>query len=133
MRFSSSILALIASWLLLAPSAHAATRAGTERLERGAERRTSFGHTAALGPLAVESIAERAGLRDTGAFLRCGSDETDGDDDAMIQDDAPAARIDAGDGVAPVLEPLGTLASLQDALPSHRILTRRSPRGPPIF
>jgi hypothetical protein len=74
------------------------------------------------------------GLGDTKSLLRHGTVASDSDDDeAVIQDEAPAARIDADDGVTPALRPLGTLVSTSSALPAHRILSRRSPRGPPAF
>jgi len=76
-------------------------------------------------------MARRVGLGEIGAVFRSSAGEPDGDDDVVVQDEAPAARIDAGDGVAPALQPLGTLASARVTLPAHRILSRRSPRGPP--
>ena len=66
------------------------------------------------------------------AVLVHGSTDSDTDDGPAIQDDAPAARIDI-DESAPPLEPVGTLASLRDSLSNLRILSRRSPRGPPFF
>jgi hypothetical protein len=78
-------------------------------------------------------MAERAGLGDTLAVLKHGhhARQVD-DDDAAIQNNAAADRIDDDRRAAPLLEPLGTLASSPIALPSDRILTRRSPRGPPV-
>jgi hypothetical protein len=69
---------------------------------------------------------------DVHAVLLRGGAYSDADDGPAIQDDAPAARIDI-DESAPPLEPVGTLASPRDSLSSHRILSRRSPRGPPVF
>ena len=65
-------------------------------------------------------------------IIRGGLDASD-DGDAAIQDDAPAAQLDGDESVASPLEPLGTLASARDSLRSHRTLSRRSPRGPPVF
>jgi hypothetical protein len=81
----------------------------------------------------ILSEAARAGLVDTCAVLQCGSGARDDSDDAVIQDDAPAARIDLNDRVVPILEPIGTLTSHGPALPARRMLARRSPRGPPVF
>jgi hypothetical protein len=66
-------------------------------------------------------------------MMRRGSAEPSNEFDAAIQDDAPAARLDIDESVAPPLEPMGTLASARDSLPSHRTLSRRSPRGPPVL
>jgi len=67
------------------------------------------------------------------ALLRGGAHADDSSDDAAIQDDAPAVQFGTDEAVAPPLEPIGTLASQRDSLSSHRILSRRSPRGPPVF
>jgi hypothetical protein len=132
MRVSLQIFALIASWLCAVPSASAATR--PERacgpLARLTEPRAVPGHT---GRRVRPSFARRMGLGDTKSLLRHGTVASESDDDAVIQDEAPAARIDADDGVTPALRPLGTLVSTSSALPAHRILSRRSPRGPPAF
>ncbi len=66
------------------------------------------------------------------AVLVHGDADSDADDGPAIPDDAPAARLDI-DESTPQLEPVGTLASPRDSLSSHRILSRRSPRGPPVF
>jgi hypothetical protein len=96
------------------------------------EPRMSFGHRAAqVGPVA-QSIAQRAGLAETGARLQRANAAATDDDEAAIQDDSPAARLDVGERVAPALQPLGTLAASLYSLPTHRILPRRSPRGPPV-
>jgi len=134
MRLASSIFVLIASGLLAAAPAGAATRTESGPMVRSADApRTLYGHAPRrLGPVAP-SMARRAGLGDTSALLRCATGDSDDDDNLVMQDETPAARIDAGDGAAPALEPLGTLAASRDALPTHRILSRRSPRGPPVF
>jgi hypothetical protein len=133
MRVSLSIFALIASWLCAVPSASAAAR--PERtcspIARVSEARAAA--AAHTGCRVKPSFARRMGLGDTRSSLRHGTSASDSDDDAVIQDEAPAARIDAGDGVPPALRPLGTLAATSSTLPVHRILSRRSPRGPPAF
>lgn len=78
------------------------------------------------------SDAERAGLIDTDALFQGANRPPDDDDNAVIQDDSPAAWIDANRGTWPALEPLGTLAKSPESLPTHRFLPRRSPRGPPV-
>ena len=130
MRFWISPVILIATWLLSAPCAWAAARIGCAAemagtVQQGA--RPSLPHDST-----VEAIARRAGLGEVGAVFRGNTDDSDDDDsDAIVQDEAPAARLDTNDGAAPVLEPIGTLVSSGTTLPSQRILTRRSPRGPP--
>ena len=130
MRVSFSIFALIASWLCAVPCASAATRP-----ERACRFVTHLGHSGAAsdhrGARGARSFARRVGLGYTGPLLRRGTVNADADDEAVIQDESPAARIDAGDRVSPSLRPLGTLASSHSVLPAHRILSRRSPRGPP--
>ena len=132
MRVSFSILALIASWLCAVPFASAATR--PERscgsITHVGNSRTAFGQP---GARVGRSFARRVGLGYTGSLLRRGTVNSASDDDVVIQDESPAARIDAGDRVSPTLQPLGTLASSHSVLPAHRILSRRSPRGPPAF
>lgn len=134
MRFWLSLLVLIASWLFAAPFASAAVRPTGCAVGSDAKL-----HPRAATPFAPrfdlpnQSIARRAGLGEIGAVFRSTTGDSDGDDDLVVQDEAPAARIDGGDGVAPALQPLGTLTSSRDALPAHRILSRQSPRGPPAF
>ena len=133
MRFWSSLLVLIASWLFAAPFASAAARPMGCAVESDAKLHPTVGPRAPRVDLPSQSIARRAGLGEIGAVLRSTTGDSDGDDDLVVQDEAPAAQIDAGDGVAPALQPLGTLTSSRDALPAHRILSRTSPRGPPAF
>ena len=133
MRLASSILVLIASGLFAPPLVCAATRLEGGLLRNADAPRTLYGHAPRhVGPVAP-SMARRAGLGATGTLLRRATGDSDDDDNLAVQDEAPAARIDAGDGAAPALEPAGTLAASRDSLPTHRILSRRSPRGPPVF
>jgi len=53
-------------------------------------------------------------------------------DATMIQNDAPAARVDAGDRLTPSLRSLGVLSGAVDMRPSSRTFSPRSPRGPPV-
>jgi hypothetical protein len=125
---------LIATWLLSVPCAPSSPVVGLAAQSDGGLQRLA----GPLGPLpsaqdAFESIARRAAPGDVGASFRLATDDSDDGDDVIVQDEAPAARIDAGDGTAPALQPLGTLAPFGITLPAQRILSRRSPRGPPAF
>jgi len=53
-------------------------------------------------------------------------------DATLIQNDAPAARVDAGDRLTPSLRSLGVLSGVVDMRPSSRTFSPRSPRGPPV-
>jgi hypothetical protein len=55
-----------------------------------------------------------------------------GNDDEAIQNDAPAARTDAGDRPDPSLRPLGLLTGAVQRLPRARTFSPKSPRGPPV-
>ena len=70
-------------------------------------------------------------MQDLSARMRRGTHAFLGDDVAAIQNDAPAARIDAGDGLTPSLRPLDVIGSL-DLQPRSRAFSPRSPRGPPL-
>jgi len=133
MRLLFSFALLIACWMGAAPCAWAAVRAA---VNPGAERRASPDVAPERGAFLrhlTQTIAFDAGLAGADAVLRSADGDTDGDDDTVVQDEAPAARTDAGDGVTPALVPLGTLSPSPCSLPTHRILPRRSPRGPPVF
>lgn len=54
-----------------------------------------------------------------------------GDDDAAIQNDAPAARVGAHDGPLSDLRPIGFLVGDVDSHPRTPAFSPRSPRGPP--
>jgi hypothetical protein len=130
MRLSISPVILIALWLFSAPCALAAPPVGCA-VESGGGLERLLGTSQAKAHPAAQSLARRAGLVDIGAAFQSSTDDSDGDDDLVVQDESPAARIDAGDTAVPALRPLGTLASSGTALPTQRILSRRSPRGPP--
>jgi hypothetical protein len=77
-------------------------------------------------PFARATIALPDGVR-----LQRGVHATLSDDDAAIQNDAPAAWVDADTGLAFALEPLGLLArACVRHLKTHDF-SPRSPRGPP--
>ena len=53
-------------------------------------------------------------------------------DGAIIPNDAPAARVDAGYRLVPSLRSLGVLSGAVDMRPLSRAFSLRSPRGPPF-
>jgi hypothetical protein len=55
-----------------------------------------------------------------------------GNEYEAIQNDAPAARMDAGDRPDPSLRPLGLLTGAVHRLPRTRTFSPKSPRGPPV-
>jgi hypothetical protein len=84
------------------------------------------------GPLRTLSQRALAGLIDTASQMRRGTHADLDGDDAAIQNDAPAAHVDAEDCPTPELRPLGVLiGSLDLHLYSHTF-SPRSPRGPPF-
>jgi hypothetical protein len=83
------------------------------------------------GPLARRHFRIHQGLPHTTTLLQRGSNAGLGDNDAAIQNDAPAASIAADDGAEPELQPLGVLACSVDSLPTSSAFSPRPPRGPP--
>jgi hypothetical protein len=83
------------------------------------------------GPLKRPSNHALAGLQDITARMRRGTRAFLGDEVAAIQNDAPAAGPDFGDGLIPSLRPLEIIGSL-DLQPRSRAFSPRSPRGPPL-
>ena len=53
-------------------------------------------------------------------------------DGAIIQNDAPPARVDVVDRLVPSLRPLGVFSGAIDVRPPSRPFSPRSPRGPPF-
>lgn len=53
------------------------------------------------------------------------------DEDAAIQNDAPAAHVDCNENVTPALRSLGVLANAYQRRPALVPYSPRSPRGPP--
>jgi hypothetical protein len=89
--------------------------------------RKSFG-----GPLARPSTRALAGLTDPMVLMKRGSLPDDNDDDAAIQNDAPAAQIDVDEHATPALRALGLVPRVRDPRLPDRTFTPRSPRGPPV-
>ena len=81
------------------------------------------------GPLAK---VQRGPIRtDLTARLHRHERATLDDDDAAIQNDTPAAHLDADERPVFGLRPLGGLVGSLDFRPRTRAFSPRSPRGPP--
>jgi hypothetical protein len=72
------------------------------------------------------------GLTDPTARLRRTTHVSVERDQAAIQNDAPAARIDEDGRALPSLRPLELLARAIDARPRSPCRSPRTPRGPPL-
>jgi hypothetical protein len=95
-------------------------------------RRVMRNH-AAVGPIAQPSSQVQAGLTDTTAQIRRASRaKLDENEEAAIQNDTPATRLNLADGTTP-MRPIGVLSSSFDRLPPTNTFSPRSPRGPPIL
>jgi hypothetical protein len=99
----------------------------TTTLRKLARQPKSFG-----GPVKHARTLQLFGLTDPTARLVRGTRTTFDSDDAAIQNDAPAARIDENGRPVPSLRPLGLLARAIDARPHGPAFSPRSPRGPPL-
>ena len=93
--------------------------------------RKSFLRRLAVGPVKPPSPRVEIGLSDTFAQLRRVTRINFDDDDAAIQNDAPAAQINGDDTTTPELRPLERLSHSADRLPSTNPFLPRSSRGPP--
>jgi hypothetical protein len=134
LRVASGILLL---WLLsaiaaeAAPPPHGATPGSvcdgqTLTLKKLRRQPKAFG-----GPLKRLKRRAVTPLTDLSSRMLRGSRAQLDDDDAAIQNDAPAARIDDDEQPIPALRPLGVLhGTLDQRLPSP-LFSPRSPRGPP--
>ena len=83
------------------------------------------------GPLARRPHRALFGLSDVTARVQRGASADMNDDEAAIQNDAPAANIDVEEGASPTLHPLGLLTGSLDQHPRTPAFTPKSPRGPP--
>jgi len=99
----------------------------TTTLQKLPHHPKSFG-----GPLKTLSYRALAGLIDTASQMRGGTHADLDSDDAAIQNDAPAAQVDAEDCPIPQLRPLGVLIGSLDLRLYSRVFSPRSPRGPPM-
>ena len=122
-------------WLLSTSVAHAApgpARPGSQTvcdshsttLKKLLRHKRSFG-----GPLAPTRTL--LGAADLTARMNRGTGTGVDDDDAAIQNDAPAASIDVDERAVPALQPLGILVNSCDRRLYSRAFSPRSPRGPP--
>jgi hypothetical protein len=83
------------------------------------------------GPLKRLARRALAPLMDLSSRMRRGTHAQLGEDEAAIQNDAPAASIDEDEQPIPALRPLGVLHGALDQHPRSGIFSPRSPRGPP--
>lgn len=83
------------------------------------------------GPVAPPSTRALAGLTDPALSFQRANHTTFDDDQALIQNDTPAADVYVSLMLAPALEPIGFLARRIDRLPKLDACSLRSPRGPP--
>jgi len=139
LRTLTKTLCVTLLWLLTASnvdaapsSRHAAAAAlcdahPTGALKKMLRRAKSYG-----GPLAAKRRLSRFGFRlhPTPHFERTRRSDN-GDDDAAIQDDAPAARL-AAHGTLSSLRPIGFLVGHVDSHSRSVSFSPRSPRGPPF-
>jgi hypothetical protein len=125
-------------WLLSVSFAHAASTQGhrassTKCDEHSATLKKLIRHAKSFGgPLARPPQRALFGLTDVTARLQRGARGDMDNDDAAIQNDAPAANIDADGRNRPTLQPLGPLVGPLDWHPRTRTFSPKSPRGPPL-
>ena len=86
----------------------------------------------ALARLGLRKATPPAILRDVKARLQRNSTKLLSDDDEAIQNASSAVGAE-GRQMPTAFEPLGFPAPAHPPLRSHRMFSRRSPRGPPIF
>jgi len=99
----------------------------TTTLRKLARQPKSFG-----GPLKQARAPQLFGLSDPTARIQRGTRATFDSDDAAIQNDAPAARIDDESRSLPSLCLLGVLARPVDGSLRSPTFCPRAPRGPPL-
>lgn len=99
----------------------------TTTLRKLARQPKSFG-----GPLKQRRTPLLFGLSDPTARVQRATRTTFDGDDAAIQNDAPAARIDEEGRTIPSLCPLGLLARPVDGSLRSPPFCPRAPRGPPL-
>ena len=87
----------------------------------------------ALARTGFSGRASRIVLRDVVTVVQCSHTKALGDDDAAIQNGTSAVGGEDDQRVLTALEPIGMLSPQQCQLPSHHVVSRHSPRGPPPF
>jgi hypothetical protein len=126
-------------WLLSVSLAQAAATQGQRPTaarcdEYSTTLRKLIRHAKAFGgPLARQPQRALFGLSDVNACLQRGARADMDDDDAAIQNDAPAANIEADGRATPPLQSLGLLVGPFDWRPRTHTFSPRSPRGPPVL
>jgi len=124
-------------WLLSVSLAQAAATQGLRSAgapcdEHSTTLRKLIRHSKSFGgPLARPAQRALFGLSDVTARLQRGARADMNDDDAAIQNDAPAARIEIDGRPIPALRPLGVLLGSFDRRLCTHPFSPRSPRGPP--
>jgi hypothetical protein len=125
-------------WLVSVSFAQAASAQGHRATgarcdEHSATLRKLIRHAKSFGgPLARRPQHALFGLTDVTARLQRAARANTDDDHAAIQNDAPAANIEADGRATPTLRPLGLLVGPLDWHPRSRAFSPKSPRGPPI-
>ena len=110
------------------PRAGHACDAYASTVRRLAHHPKSFG-----GPIAPVSKRVLAGLSDYTTLLKRNCAARIDDDDEAIQNDVPAARIDADERQVPIFQPLGLLHRSGDRALCAGAYSPRAPRGPPAL
>ena len=129
---------VILFWLLSVSFAHAASTQGyrasaTKCDEHSATLKKLIRHAKSFGgPLARPPQRALFGLTDITARLQRGARGNMDNDDAAIQNDAPAANVDADGRNTPTLQLLGLLVGPLDWHPRTPTFSPKSPRGPPL-
>ena len=128
---------LVLLWLLV-PSIAAAAPASRHASARVCDpqtmtlRKLERVATSFSGPVVPRSPHALPWLSNGGTRLRHSPRLGPSDDAEAIQNDAPAACVDADAGIAFALEPVGLLARSSVRPPKTHDLSPRSPRGPPV-
>jgi hypothetical protein len=125
---------LVSICLLSASAASAATapRSGRGVCDSHTTARRMVRHPKSFGgPVKLPPERALLGLDELAAHIS-GRPHGFGDENQAIQNDVPAARIDAGDAPVPSLRIVGLLVGSIDLHPCTRDCAPKSPRGPPI-
>ena len=125
-------------WLLSVSLADAASMQGqrataTKCDEHSATLKKLIRHAKSFGgPLARPPQRTLFGLSEITARLQRAARTNTDDEHAAIQNDAPAATIDADVRATPTLQPLGLLVGALAWHPRTHTFSPKSPRGPPL-
>jgi hypothetical protein len=124
-------------WLLSVPLAYAAStpaqRATDAKCdEHSATLKKLIRHAKSFGGPLARPPQRAFGLSDLTARLHRAARASSDDEHAAIQNDAPAANINADVQATPTLQPLGLFVGPLDRHPRTRTFSPKSPRGPPL-